>query len=223
MYSGLVGDAAPRRPRRILVFGGTFDPPHLAHARLPALAAQQLHCDEILYVPASINPLKGKTKPAPKEHRLAMLLLAIADVPGARISTIELDRKGKSYSIDTLRALSGASSGGRGHTSANRLFLLIGCDQALDFHRWKSWEEIQELATPAVMVRPPWTRPLFARDLRRKYGKDEAERWLSWTLDLPRVDISATEVRRRLRAGQRTDAFLDPAVARYIRTNRLYG
>jgi nicotinate (nicotinamide) nucleotide adenylyltransferase len=164
--------------RRVLVFGGTFDPPHLAHAQLPMLAAAQLGCDEILYVPAAINPLKSgtKLKPAPPEHRLAMLLLAVADVPGAKISTIELDRKGKSYTIDTLRALHKQQGNSVGSSPSPRLrarppapspapifHLLIGADQALDFHRWKNWQEIIELATPAVMLRPPWSRRTHLR------------------------------------------------------------
>jgi nicotinate-nucleotide adenylyltransferase len=221
----------------VLVFGGTFDPPHLAHARLPALAAQQLKCDEILYIPAAINPLKSDTKPAPKEHRVAMLLLAIADVPGAKISTIELDRQGKSYTIDTLRALHEAYSSQARVSAAQRrgrspqasgpkpqaaFHLLIGCDQALDFRRWKQWQEILTLATPAVMLRPPWTPKKLAEALKSKHSAAEAERWLSWTLNLPLIDINATEIRQRLSNGASVDGMLAPAVAEYIRVNGLY-
>src|SRR5687767_7658800 len=121
-YAVAVADAADHSNYRVLVFGGTFDPPHLAHSRLPALAAQQLGCDEILYVPAAINPLKQDALPTSKEHRLAMLLLAIADVPGAKISTTELERNGPSYTIDTLKELR------RKHNDATSFSLLIGCD-----------------------------------------------------------------------------------------------
>lgn len=222
---------------RILLFGGTFDPPHLAHARLPALAARRLDCGEILYVPAAINPLKNDADSTPAHHRLAMLLLAIADVPGARINTIELDRQGRSYTIDTLKALHRqhnaalvpqllSSSKHAAHAARSKpqlsFHLLIGSDQALDFHRWKDWQEILTLATPAVMLRPPLDRQSFENKLRNQYEAHEAERWLSWTLRLPEMDITATDIRQRLRAGASVDGLLDPAVAEYIRANNLY-
>ncbi|MCI0363762.1 MAG: nicotinate (nicotinamide) nucleotide adenylyltransferase [Phycisphaerales bacterium] len=229
---------AESHPQRILLFGGTFDPPHLAHATLPALAARQLRCDQIVYIPAAENPLKGSAKSAAAEHRLTMLVLAIADVPNAKISSIELDRKGKSYTIDTLKELhnkQGAAAAPARHSGSARqskrtatleppasFFLLIGCDQALDFHRWKDWEQIVKLATPAVMVRPPWDRKSFERELRKRYLEAEAQRWLGWTLNLPLMDINATEIRKRLREGASVDGMLDPAVAEYIRSNGLY-
>jgi nicotinate-nucleotide adenylyltransferase len=234
------------QPRRILIFGGTFDPPHRAHAALPVMAAELLDCDLILFVPAAISPLKTAQPCADPEHRLAMLLLAIADVSNAKISTIELDRAasagaGPSYTIDTLRALHDEYSHAQKlqtaavHTDPPQapspkpqdfpeFRLLIGCDQALDFHRWKDWQQILLLATPAVMLRPPWNEQSFHSALMEKHSNVEAESWMEWTLRLPIMDISATEVRRRLTAGEYealTDA-LDPAVLNYIRANNLY-
>lgn len=226
-------------PQRILVFGGTFDPPHLAHAILPAQAAVQLSCDRILYVPAAVNPLKTNQPLASNEDRLAMLLLATADIPNAKISTIELDRPGPSYTVDTLRAVRQhyargrvtAAAASRRSSAASieenpepEFRLLIGCDQALDFHRWKEWQQILTLATPAVMVRPPWNDASFRSALEAKYSEVEAESWKSWTLRLPLLEMNATEIRQRLRAGDDKSVrdWLDPAVLDYIRTNRLY-
>ena len=237
--------------RRMLVFGGTFDPPHLAHTQLAELAAGQLECDEILFIPAAISPLKDEAPGASKEHRIAMLLLATADIPGARISTIELDRQGKSFTIDTLRELAKSAVSEKqsavpsAATSAaarivNRqssivnppapqapslrpeFFLLIGADQALEFHRWKDWQQILTLARPAVMLRRPWNEESFAAKLREIYSPLEAEHWMSWTLRLPLIDVSATEVRRRLQHHEATQGFLHPAVAEYIHANKLY-
>ena len=208
------------RPLRILVFGGTFDPPHKAHALLSAQAAEQLHCDQILFIPAAINPLKSTEPHASGEQRLAMLLLAVADVPNAKISTIELDRAGPSYTIDTLRALRDEFAG-QSHEPEFRL--LIGCDQALDFHRWREWREILKIAAPAVMVRPPWNEQSFAAALRERYDH-ESQQWANWTLRLPSMDISATNIREGLRAGNKKllQECLDPAVLDYIGRNRLY-
>ncbi len=225
------------------MFGGTFDPPHLAHAILPAQAAQQLNCSQILYVPAAINPLK-KQPTVSSQHRTAMLLLAIADVPNAKISTIELDRAGPSYMIDTLRALRkeysvapqlqavGARTASPSRAAVETstdvpspdFRLLIGCDQALDFHRWKDWQQILTFATPAVMLRPPWNEDSFREALREKYSKVETESWMNWTLRLPNMDISATDIRSALKAGDETalQQALDPAVIDYIRKNGLY-
>ncbi len=263
-----MAESAEHPARCVLIFGGTFDPPHLAHTTLPSLAAQQLGCEEIVYVPAAINPLKmGSNEPPPTapEHRVAMLLLAIADIPNARISTIELDRAAKgqvpSYMIDTLHALraeydsqsaspraaahvgsaarSGSSGGAHSKAASSSAStaaaasmgappsfrLLIGADQALEFHRWKKWQDILMLATPAVMLRPPWDERTYREALAKKYSPVEAECWLRWTLmrGLPRMDISATEIRRRLKTGEPLTGMIDPAVEQYIRANGLYG
>ena len=129
--------------KRVLIFGGTFDPPHLAHTTLAARAAALLECDNILFIPAAINPLKVNHPPASNEHRLAMLRLAIAEIPNAKTSTIELDRPGPSYTVDTLRSLKASRHQGieASRENANAFFLLIGADQALDFHRWKEWRD----------------------------------------------------------------------------------
>ena len=202
----------------MLIFGGTFDPPHRAHVELPQAAARELGCERIIYIPAAINPLKAspdQPSPTPAHHRLAMLRLALDGVPNAEISTIELDRAGPSYTIDTLRGL---------HATASSAFLLIGADQALDFHRWKDWREILNLATPAMMLRPPWTRSTFQAALRERYDAEEASQWQTRVLStLPIVDVSATEIRKRMAAGSTLNGLVDPRVEAYIRKNRLYG
>jgi len=192
------------------------------------MVARRLSCDEILYVPAAVNPLKADAAPTSNEHRLAMLVLAIADVPNAKISTIELDRPGPSYTIDTLTALHQQfAPPSKDRESTARpidLRLLIGCDQALEFHRWKQWQDILKLATPVVMLRPPWSAEQFAAEVRKTYSAVEAEQWLNWTLTrgLPSMDVSATEIRERLRLHKSLDDLVDPAVAEYIRINKLY-
>jgi nicotinate-nucleotide adenylyltransferase len=201
---------------RILIFGGTFDPPHRAHVELPALVARRLECERIIYIPAAQSPLKDDAPRSSDGHRIAMLELAIRDLPQAEISTIELDRGGTSYFIDTLDEL-------RRELGENvELYFLIGADQTLEFHHWKAWRGILEQATPAVMLRPPWTKETFGEALKREYDADEAARWSSWLVDAPRLEISATDIRRRLSAGERVDDLLDPLVLGYIRTHRLY-
>ncbi len=201
---------------RILVYGGTFDPPHLAHVHLPPLAADRLNCDRLLFVPARVNPLKTANPLADDAHRLAMLTLALNETPDAELCTIELERDGPSYMIDTLREL-------RARNGRNSAFvLLIGADQALEFHKWKDWQQILELAEPAVMLRPPWSRQRFADALHQQLSDDEAAWWLDHVVDVPMMDLNATDVRNRLAVGADLDGMVDPAVAQYIRTHQLY-
>jgi nicotinate-nucleotide adenylyltransferase len=202
----------------LLIFGGSFDPPHIAHAALPPLVADRLGCARILYVPASVSPHKTDDAPrANAHHRLAMLAMAIADIPNADISTAELERIGPSYTIDTLRHLRSL------HAPDITFRLLIGTDQALRFHTWKEWSAILELATPAVMLRAPLDERTFHQQLVIAFGEDEAARWLEWTVRVPTIDASSTEIRQRLLSGKALNDAIDPAVLRYIQRERLYG
>jgi nicotinate-nucleotide adenylyltransferase len=202
---------------RLLIFGGTFDPPHVAHATLPTLVARRLRCDRIVYVPASVNPLKTEFVTAPAEHRLAMLRLALARVPDVEISTVELDRPGPSYTVDTLESLR-AELGPEA-----QLRLLIGSDAALEFGKWKRWERILELATPAVMVRPPLDETTYRRRLEETFDAGRARQWLQWTAAVPYLDICATGLRRLLAEGGDLRGLIQPPVLDYIRAHGLYG
>lgn len=200
----------------LLIFGGSFDPPHRGHTTLPHLVAREIDCDRLLYVPARVSPFKEGEAVTPGEDRLAMLWVALADVPEADISTIELDRPGPSYTIDTLEALRPL------YGPACRFHLLIGTDQALSFQRWHQWQRILEICTPAVMIRPPETDGSFKARLAEHYDADEVDRWLSWTVPVPQIDVSSTEIRRRIACGEPTDELLHPEVAAYIDREGLY-
>lgn len=202
---------------RLLVFGGTFDPPHLAHTMLPPIVARRLGCLRIIYVPAAANPLKTDQPAAAARHRLAMLRRAVVDVPGAEISTIELDRPGPSYTIDTLESLHLELDPG------TEVFLLIGSDQAIGFHDWKDWSRILQLATPAVMVRPPLDLDAFRGRIEERYDAAETTRWMGWAVAVPQLDICATGLRERLGSGGDARGLLQPTVLAYIREHGLYG
>lgn len=201
---------------KLLIFGGTFDPPHRAHTVLPPLVAQRIDCDRILYVPATLNPLKMDHPPTPAHHRVAMLRMAIASVANAEICTIELERPGPSFTVDTLQSLH------EQHDADIQLRLLLGSDQALEFVKWKDWRRILELATPAVLLRPPLDRSQFHAQVCKAHPPDLAERWCDWIVDTPKLDISATELRDRLASDEGLDELLDPGVLEYIRDHQLY-
>jgi nicotinate-nucleotide adenylyltransferase len=204
--------------QRVLIFGGTFDPPHVAHATLPTLVARRLRCERIVYVPAAVNPLKAEFEAAPAQHRLAMLRLALARVPDVEISTLELDRPGPSYTVDTLQTIRGELGG-----DEVELRLLIGSDAALEFEKWKDWKRILELATPAVMVRPPLDETTYRRRLEETFDPQEARQWREWTAAVPYLDICATGLRRLLAEGGDLRGLVQPTVLDYIREHGLYG
>jgi nicotinate-nucleotide adenylyltransferase len=202
--------------RSILVYGGTFDPPHRAHVELPTLVRDRLGLELLLYIPASISPFKQDDEPTPGPHRLAMLDLALREQPRTAIWTVELDAPGVHYTVDTLALL-------RSRVGLDvPLHLLIGADHAREFHRWREPDRILDLCKPAVMMRPPDTRESLAEALKPHWDEQMCERWLAAIVDVPELDIAATEVRRRLATGEGTSDILANDVRAYISANELY-
>jgi nicotinate-nucleotide adenylyltransferase len=187
----------------VLIYGGSFDPPHRAHIELPAMVMRKIGADAVAYIPAANQPLKTDRTLADAEHRLAMLRLALRDQPHAIILTDEIDRGGTSYTIDTLRALRKRLPK---HTTMR---LLIGADQVDLFDQWKAAVQIIALAEPVVMARPSQSR-----------GHSEA--WSKRFVNVPAMDVSSTEIRRRVRNGEPIDDLVPASIAAYITNNRLY-
>lgn len=207
------------RYKHLLVFGGTFDPPHRAHLELPHMAMHQVGAEGVAYIPAGRSPFKVGRPQTSAEHRLAMLRLALADQPWALILTDELDRVAAqpdqpSYTIDTLEAL-------RRRLGAHiKLRLLLGADQLMLFPRWHRAHRIIELAEPWVMVRPPATRASLLAQLP---ADQSPQVWSRRMLDLPVMGISSSEVRDRIAQGLPVRDMVAPAVEEYIRRHQLYG
>ena len=193
--------------RRIGLYGGSFDPPHLAHLALARLARDTLMLDELRWQPAGQPWQKPGRRLASGEHRVAMLRLLTQGEAGFVIDTCELDRHGPSYTVDTLREVAAVQP-------KAELFLVIGADQFARLDTWKEAGEITRLSTLAVAARegqavmPPaaWA------------GSSPVWR----ELPLPRIDISATEVRRRAAAGEPVSPLVGEAVAGYIDQQQLY-
>lgn len=219
---------ADRRPIS-LIFGGTFDPPHRGHLRLSFAAARELACEELVFIPTRVQSLKLDTPLTEVAMRMRMLDVALeahrrghGEELAARISPLELEQAGPSYTIDTLRALQ-AEYLAKARGEAPQLRLLIGSDQALEFTRWKDWREILDLAPPAVMPRPPHTSATLARAYQELFGDEFGAQWQDWTLDLPNDSVSSTEVRARIKAGQWPGELVAPEVLELIGELGLYG
>lgn len=180
-------------PRLTLLYGGAFDPPHRAHIELPARVRDALGADRILYMPAASPPLKAGPV-ASAADRIDMLRAALAGDPRAEVSDLEIQRGGASYTIDTLRALNAGASPGE------TFRLLIGADQALQFHHWKDAREIIELAEPVVMIRPPAeTAAHVLEDIAPHWTAAELDAWRSRFIPVPPMDIASTRLRGEIR------------------------
>lgn len=201
----------------ILIFGGSFDPPHHAHIELPLRAADAINAERVLFIPTRVNPQKTDHPPTDSSHRLAMLHGAIAHDSRAQISTIELEREPPNYSIDTVKALRRTLG-----ADAPPMRLLIGADQALNFTSWRQWQELVQLAEPLVMPRPPHTLHTLPAEYEEVFPGDSAV-WLARTLELPSEEVSSTNVREAHNPDVELEALVPKSVAAYIRSHRLYG
>lgn len=194
--------------RRLGLLGGTFDPIHYGHLMIAEEARLAYALDAVLFIPAAHAPHKT-TGQADVEQRFMMVNLATADHPHFIVSRLELDRPGPSYTVDTLRAL-------HAQCPQAELFWLLGADMALDFHNWREPTAIMELAKVVAINRPGYA----LEPLRHSLEWPDVRR-LEF-LTVPGLDIAASVLRERLRAG-RTIRYLTPEpVCAYIAKEGLY-
>ncbi len=205
----------PRQADALVLYGGTFDPPHHAHVTLPLHVAEQIGADGILFIPAGQPPHKTDNPPTAAHHRLAMLELALADRDRCAISTWELERPGPSYTHTTLTHLREQFG------PTIKMHLLMGTDMALTFNTWHRSDEIAALAEPIVMIRPPTDAAAFLD----RMPAEERDIWADRLIEVDPIDISSTALRKALTDNTRLDwveKTAHPAVLQYIREHGLY-
>jgi nicotinate-nucleotide adenylyltransferase len=211
---------------KIGLFGGTFDPIHWGHLRSAEEVREALRLDRVLFIPASVPPLKRKAATTPAADRLKMVRLAIADHPRFGVSDIELTRPGKSFSIDTLRYLAG------GHRK-DSLYFILGMDAFREIGKWKDFRELFPLAHFVVTSRPGCGALRALRDIpvaaRKSFcydSKKNAYRHKSGTglhfVRLTDIAISASEIRARVRAKKSIRYLVPSEIERYIERRGLY-
>jgi len=196
---------------RVGIYGGVFNPPHNGHLIAAQEAYWQLNLDVVVWVPVGDAPHRQIEDDPGAEARFEMVELATAADERFRVSRIELERAGPSYTVDTLRQL-------REREPEAQFFLIIGGDQALALPKWREPEEILDFATIAVFERGNNTRNAIGVTLARMRGADRL-----CFLDMPRVDISSTDVRRRARKGNPIRYLVPDKVANFIGAQSLYG
>jgi len=193
---------------RVGVFGGTFDPVHDGHVLPVEAAAKTFRLSRVLYVPARLSPHK-EGEPTDSRHRVAMLALALEGRPDWSIDLEELDRPAPSYTVDTLRSLSGRHP-------EDELCLLMGTDILAGFDRWREPAEILRLARIAAF----WREPFVGERVRVPQVPGLADR-LS-VFDAGSVRITATDVRNDLANGRSVAGKVPGPVAEYITKHGLY-
>jgi nicotinate-nucleotide adenylyltransferase len=190
--------------RRIGVFGGTFDPPHVGHLVTAVNVRHALDLDVVLLVVANDPWQKtGHRAVSPPADRLALVEAAVGEVAGLEASDIELRRGGTSYTADTLAALA------VDHPSAE-LLLVLGSDAAAGLPTWERADEVRERASIVVVTRP---------------GAEEAAPPPGWDwmrVESPRLEVSSTDLRERVADGRPLDYLLTPAVIACIEARGLY-
>jgi nicotinate-nucleotide adenylyltransferase len=199
------------RRQRLGIMGGTFDPIHNGHLMIAEAATKALHLDRVLFIPDYIPPHKAAGT-TPGGDRLAMTILAVAYNPLFLPSDMELRRKGPSYTYDTMRILYR-----RWHRFYD-LFFIIGGDSAEQLATWYRIRETMKFCTFAAVGRPGYA---VHRDEVTKYLARRGLKKFIW-VDAGEMDISSTEIRKRLAAGQSVDGMMPKAVVDYIRQRDLY-
>jgi len=211
----------------LILFGGSFDPPHEAHVSLPLAAMRKVNADLVIFIPSGVSPFKCHAYQTPAHHRLNMLRLALHDIPQVHILTDEIQRfihtplslkpdapiTNPTYTVDTLEAL---------HKQLNghiQLRLLLGTDHLQTFHQWRNPQRIIELAEPLVMVRPPDTHTSALLALP---SQEDRQQWATRLVVVPRVDVSSTHIRQLVAQHKSIRGLVAPCVEAYIMQHRLY-
>ncbi|MFM7533993.1 MAG: nicotinate-nucleotide adenylyltransferase [Rubrivivax sp.] len=205
--STLGGRPESSGPRRIGLFGGTFDPPHLAHLALARVARDTLGLDELRWLPAGQPWQKAGRQLALGAHRVAMVRALIGAEAGFVVDARELERAGPSYTVDSVREVAREAEGAE-------LFLVIGQDQYARFDTWREWPALLEAVTLAVAGREG-AAPEPPGALAHRPHRVRA-------LPLPPMPVSSTAVREALARGRDISALAGPEVARYIAGHHLY-
>ena len=196
---------------RIGILGGTFNPPHLGHLICAQEAYLQLGLDLVTLIPAGIPPHKPVEDEPGAEHRLELCRLAIqGDEERLAVSDLEIVREGPSFTVDTLEELHARSP-------EDELFLIVGGDIAAGLPRWRAPERVLSLATLAVAKRRGTSRTAVDEALAALRGGDQAQ-----FFPMPRIGISSTMLRDRVRARQPIKYYVPDAVVSYIERHSLY-
>ncbi len=201
---------------RVGLYGGTFDPIHVGHLIVARAVREQLELDRVVLIPSARPPHKQTTELTDASHRLAMARLAVKGEDGLEASDCEVKRTGPSYTIDTVTAFRERLG------PQAEVIWLIGADTLGELSSWYRVEALADACRIVIAARPGWESPDPAA-LRDRLRDDQLDRLRSSLLATPRVDVSASDIRRRAAAGRSIRWLVPEPVRQYIADHALYG
>lgn len=202
--------------RIIALFGGTFDPIHIGHTAIVAVAGESIGAERVVFIPAKRSPLKAFFPEAGDEDRLAMISLAISGNSGFELSDYELKKAGPSYTLETVRFFRSKLGGN------TVIYWLAGADSVEDLAHWYGATELIDECNLAIMYRAGLKPPDFSR-FESVWGRQMVEKLQRNVIRTPLIDISSTGIRKRLAAGRDVSGMVCPKVLQYICEHGLYG
>jgi len=194
------------------VMGGTFDPIHNGHLAMAQETRISLNLARVVFMPAGQPWMKSARPLTPAVHRLEMVRLAIAPYPYFRLTRIEIDRAGPTYTIDTITELRAQLAAG------DELYFILGWDSLAQLPQWRDVSRLIQLCRLVAIPRPGYSLP----DLKSLEAQVPGLSSRLVRLDKPEIDISATDIRKRVAQGLPIDHLVPKAVAEYIEEHRLY-
>jgi len=197
---------------KIGVLGGTFDPIHNGHLIIAEAARARLDLAEVLFVPAGLPWLRTNIPLTAAEHRVQMVRLAIGNKPYFKLSTMEVERAGPSYTVDTITELKGRLGAG------DELFFILGWDSLAGLPQWREPERLVKMCYLVAVPRPGYPKP----DIKSLEAAIPGLAQRVILLDTPEIDISGSEIRKRVAQGLAIGQFVPEPVDRYIREQGLY-
>jgi len=204
---------------RIGIFGGSFDPVHLGHLVVAECCREQARLDRVIFVPTAIQPFKQSRQPVAGQHRAEMLALAVGGNPAFEVSTVELDRGGVSYTVDTLAAL-------RATHGTDELFLMLGPDALASLPDWREPARILDLAGVIAVERDGLddvSSSVQEPRLATLLGRERAQQLTADRVRVPALAIRSSDLRALVKAGRSIRYRTPRAVERFIATHGLYG
>ena len=201
--------------KKIILFGGTFDPVHLGHTTVAKSAAEYIHAERVIFIPAKCSPLKSLSPRVGDNDRLKMLNFAIEGQEKYEVSDYEISKPAPSYTLDTVRYFQSI------YSSEYTLYWLVGADSIDDLIYWHRITELIDECNVSMMYRAEYDKPDFSK-YKDVWGMERVEKLQKNIIPTPLVNISSTEVRREIASGADVTQMLDKTVFSYIKENKLY-
>ncbi len=193
----------------IAIYGGSFDPIHIGHLRLAEDVREEFNFRQVIFVPAYISPFKEGYFASP-EDRINMIKLAIKYNPYFSFDDFEIKKGGKSYTIDTIRYFK---------EKFENLFFIVGTDAFLFLHKWKDYEELINLTNFVVLLRGNDSKELVKNYIETNFPKNKNSFYI---FQSRKIDISSTEIRKKIKEGRSIKYLVLPEVEEYIKEKKLY-